>query len=102
MQPGVYSEVGWGLKTTALDGSNRVDYAYDNSFVWIQNAVLPGNPSARASFDYTVKVGGLLESDNALISQSFVAINTSGLVIHMEPTFTVVYQFERQDQWPQQ
>jgi hypothetical protein len=94
LAPGAYSEVGWGLKSTAPDGSTRVDNAYDNTFVWLQNAILPANPSVRASFDLTVKDGGLLEADNALVSQSFVAINTSGLVIHEEPTFTIIYQFE--------
>ena len=29
-----------------------------------------------------------------MISQAFVALNTTGLTIHMEPTFVVVYQFE--------
>ena len=94
MASGTYCEVGWGLKTSAPDGSQLLDYAYDNSLLWVQNVVLPRNPSARAAFDRDVSAGGILPQDNALISQSFVALNTSGLTIHMEPTFTVTFQFE--------
>jgi hypothetical protein len=87
-------EVGWGLKSTAPDGSTRLSTGYDNSFVWLQNVITSAVPSCRASFDHAVEVGGLLESDHVMISQTFVALNTTGLTIHMEPTFTVVYQFE--------
>lgn len=87
-------EVGWGLKSTATDGSTRLSTGYDNSFVWLQNAITAPAPSCRAAFDHVVETGGLLEADNKMISQTFVALNTTGLTIHMEPTFTVVYQFE--------
>jgi hypothetical protein len=99
--PGTSAEVGWGLKTTAPDGSARVTYptapgssAYDNSFAWIQNVVTSQNSSPRATFDFVVSAGGLLGADGLMICQPFVALNTSGLTIHMEPTFTIVYQFE--------
>jgi len=49
---------------------------------------------ARAGFNHTVDVEGLLEADNTIISQAFVALNTTGLTIHTEPTFTMVYHFE--------
>jgi hypothetical protein len=87
-------EIGWGLKTTAPDGSTRASTGYDNSFVWLQNALNASAPIRRASFDFQVNVGGLLEADNKVISQTFVALNTTGLTIHMEPTFTMIYQFE--------
>ncbi|HEY4089337.1 MAG TPA: hypothetical protein VGM43_25580 [Bryobacteraceae bacterium] len=87
-------EVGWGLKTTAPDGSAYASTGYDNSFVWIQDAVTGASPSCRLMFDFDVHVGGLLQPDHKLISQTFVALNTTGLTIHMEPTFTMVYQFE--------
>jgi hypothetical protein len=92
--------VGFGLKTTAPDGSTRITYPgypatpYDNSFVWFQNVVTPNNSSVRIPFDVDTSVGGLLGSDNILLIQSFVALNATGLTIHMEPTFVVVYQFE--------
>lgn len=97
-------EVGWGLKTTAADGSKYVTYpqasatayiqsGYDNSFVWSQDMLNAGKTAARLAFDFTLTAPIVLESDNNLISQAFVALNTSGLTIHEEPTFNVVYQF---------
>jgi len=87
-------EIGWGLKTTAPDGSARLSNGYDNSFVWLQNVITNVSTSCRACFDFDVSVGGWLEADHKLISQVFVALNTTGLTIHMEPTFTIIYQFE--------
>jgi hypothetical protein len=91
---GTSCEVGWGLKTTAADGSSRISTGYDNSFVWLQDAVLPAQLKSRSGFSFEVATGGLLEPDHKLISQAFVALNTTGLTIHMEPTFVMVYQFE--------
>lgn len=91
---GTSCEIGWGLKSTAPDGSGRVSTGYDNSFVWLQHVVMSTSPSCRAGFDFEVGTGGLLEADHQLVSQTFVALNTTGLTIHMEPTFTMVYQFE--------
>jgi hypothetical protein len=87
-------EIGWGLKSTKPDGSARISVGYDNSFVWLQNVITSISPACRAAFDHDVGTGGLLESDNKMVSQTFVALNTTGLTIHMEPTFVVVYQFE--------
>ena len=91
---GTSCEIGWGLKTTAPDGSARLSNGYDNSFVWLQDVITSNSWSSRAAFDHVVEVGGLLEPDHKMISQTFVALNTTGLTIHMEPTFTVVYRFE--------
>jgi hypothetical protein len=97
---GTYAEVGWGLKTTAPDGSSLVSFPgstatpYDNSFLWCQNFVLPGNSISRLAFNQDTSAGGLLGPDNIMLSQVFVALNSTGLTIHMEPTFVVVYQFE--------
>lgn len=87
-------EVGWGLKTTAPDGSAHASTGYDNSFVWLQDVITNPSPSCSVVFDFDVHIGGLLQADHKLISQTFVALNTTGLTIHMEPTFTMVYQFE--------
>ncbi len=92
--PDTSCEIGWGLKTTAPDGSNLVSTGYDNSFVWLQNVITSQTPVCRAGFNFDVRTGGLLATDNTMISQVFVALNTTGLTIHMEPTFTMVYQFE--------
>ena len=91
---GASCEVGWGLKTTAPDGSARTSTGYDNSFVWLQDVITSPAPNCSVVFDFDVHIGGLLAPDNQLISQTFVALNTTGLTIHMEPTFTTVYQFE--------
>src|SRR5215469_10361198 len=91
---GTSCEIGWGLKTTAPDGSKLVSTGYDNSFVWLQNVVTGDAPACRAAFNFDVSKGGLLGPDNTMISQVFVALNTTGLTIHMEPTFTMIYQFE--------
>src|SRR5689334_17809716 len=73
---GTSCEVGWGLKSTAPDGSTRFSAGNDNSFVWLQNVLTSALPSNRAGFNHTVDVGGLLEADNTIISQAFVALNT--------------------------
>jgi hypothetical protein len=32
-------EIGWGLKTSAPDGSARLSVVYDNSFVWLAKLI---------------------------------------------------------------
>jgi hypothetical protein len=91
---GTSCEIGWGLKTTAPDGSKLLSTGFDNSFVWLQNVVTSEAPACRAGFNFDVHTGGLLGPDNTMISQVFVALNTTDLTIHLEPTFTMVYQFE--------
>jgi hypothetical protein len=95
-----YAEVGWGLNTSLNDGSKYVSYpddpaamAFDNSCAWVQDSLTATHGSSRISFDRDVSACGLLK-DGAFISQTFVALNTSGLAIHLEPTFTITYQFE--------
>jgi hypothetical protein len=99
---GTSCEIGWGLKTTAADGSQRVTYpgyqasAFDNSLIWLQGFVGDRDPRERLAFDTDVSAGGRLEADDIVLSQAFIALNTTGLAIHLEATFTVVYQFEAQ------
>lgn len=82
----------WGLSNTAKDGSDRVTPAADNTFLYVQDAVCERRPF-RAAVDY--KINRLLESDNVLVSKVAVWLNETGEPIHMEPSFVVVYQFER-------
>lgn len=91
---GTYSEASWGLMTTAPGGSSRVDASADDCFLWRQTLVTSGVPFGHESFNDDVHVGGLLEPDNLMIWRLAVSINTTGLVIHLEPTFVFVYQFE--------
>ena len=99
-----YAEVGWGLNTSLHDGSKYASYqddpsalAFDNSCAWVQDSLTATHGSSRISFDRDISACGLL-NDGTFISQPFVALNTSGLVIHLEPTFTVTYQFEENSQ----
>lgn len=95
IQPGTYSEVSWGLLSTAPGGSSRVDLAADDCFLWNQTVLTARRDMQRMPFDYVVKDGGLLAADNILILQIAVSLNTTGLTIHLEPTLTAVYQFEK-------
>jgi hypothetical protein len=95
-----YAEVGWGLNTSLNDGSEYVSYpddasamAFDNSCAWVQDSLTATHTSSRVELSRDVSACGLLK-DGIFISQSFVALNTSGLVIHIEPTMTITYQFE--------
>ena len=67
--------------------------AYDNCMVWIQDVIVATRGAVRATFDR--RVSALLNSDGIMYSQAFVALNTSGLEIHLEPTVTVTYRFEK-------
>lgn len=82
----------WGLQTTAPEGSVRVTPAADNTFLYVQLATT-GEP-ARAAVDYDTSRGGLLAADNTLLSKMAVFLNTFDDVIHMEPSFVIVYRFE--------
>lgn len=50
--------------------------------------------AVRAPFDFKI-VNGLLESDNTLYNKEAVFLNTTGLSIHSEATYVIVYQFEK-------
>lgn len=96
IQQGTYTEVSWGLLTSAPEGSKRVEYAADNCFLWNQGLLNKDNSYLRMPFDTHVQDGGLLSPDNILIIQVAVSLNITGLTIHMEPTLVVVYQFEKE------
>lgn len=82
----------WGLQTTAPEGSVRMDPAGDNTMLYVQHATC-GDPQ-RAPVDFDVSKGGLLQPDNVLYSKVAVYLNDGGSV-HLEPTMTVVFQWER-------
>lgn len=92
---GTYAGVLFGLQTTAPEGSVRADWAADNCFLYVQTAT--GGQPARAAFDYDVSVGGLLQDDHVLIVKVAVWLNDTGLAIHMEPTLSIIYRFERSE-----
>lgn len=83
-----------GLSSTVPGGSDKVvgGGATDSCFLYIQDA--SKGSERRAPFDYDVHVGGLLEADNTMVVKFAIWLNSLGLAIHGEPTFTVVYQWE--------
>jgi hypothetical protein len=85
----------FGAQNTGYEGSKHSDWAADNTFLYVQ--VATGGQPARAAFDYKTKHGGLLQADNALDLKMAVWLNDTELPIHMEPSFTVVYRFEKAD-----
>lgn len=89
---GKFAGVLFGMQSTAPDGSKRADWAADNCFLYVQHAT-NGAP-VRTAFDYDTKAGGLLEADAVLVLKMAVWLNDTGLLIHMEPSFTVVYRYE--------
>jgi hypothetical protein len=92
VQPGAYAGVLVGFQTTAPEGSERCSPCADNTPVYLQ-AGLDGRPSRIA---YARKVNMLLEQDNRLIVKVAAWLNTTGKPIHIEPTFTLKYRWERQ------
>lgn len=92
VEKGKFAGALWGLTTTGPDGSVRADWAADNTFLYVQ--VATGGEPARAPVNLKTEAGGMLESDHVLVSKMAVWLNDTGLKIHMEPSFTVVYRFE--------
>jgi hypothetical protein len=83
----------WGLQTTAKEGSDRVSPAADNTMLYVQDAT-NGQPF-RVPVDYNVGTGGLLEADNILYSKVAVFMNETGQAVHLEPSFTIQFNFEK-------
>lgn len=94
VESGKFAGTLWGLQTTGPDGSARADPIADNCFLYIQLAT--GGEPARASVNYDVREGGLLGPDHILVSKHAVWLNDTGLKIHMESSFVLVYQFEKE------
>lgn len=86
----------WGLSTTQPEGSQRVTPAADNTMLYVQDSVCAVERKFRAPVDYDTSAGGLLGPDNVLVSKVAVWLNETGEPVHVEPSFTVVYQFERE------
>lgn len=93
--PGLVSGLLVGFQTTAKEGSDRVDYAADNTMLYVQDAVGAAPEKTRTPLNCDVSVGGLLEADNALVIVAANFLNDTGTTIHMEVTYTVTYQFEK-------
>jgi len=99
---GTRVEIGWGLKDTGPDITPDVNYdnssatPYRGTFLWLQGELDWINQYLRLPFDRQINV--VLGSDNAMVCQPFVALDTTGVAIHIEPTFTFTYVYEPEDQ----
>jgi hypothetical protein len=89
-----YAGALFGLVTTAPDGSVRADWAADNTMLYVQ--VATSGEAARAAFEHDVSAGGLLEADHVLIVKMAAWLNTLEVPIHCEPSFTLVYHWEKE------
>lgn len=95
VEPGEFAGTLWGLQTTAPDGSTRADLAADNCMAYLQQGI--GAAPVRAAYDLDTAAGGLLGFDSTLNVKEAVFLNTTGLVIHSEASFTIVYDYEREE-----
>lgn len=90
--PGQFAYALLAMQSTAVEGSVRADLAADNTFLYIQT---PAVPATRAPFDFDTSVGGLLEEDNVLVVKVAVFLSDVSVPVHLEPSFTVVFRFEK-------
>jgi hypothetical protein len=90
--PGLYSGVLVAFGTSAPAGSAQCDYCDDPTMLYLQDG-LDIHP-IRVPFDRT-DLSALLATDNNLLIKVSSWLNTTGYYIHMEPTFTVHYQYEQ-------
>lgn len=87
---GSFSGILFGLQTTGPDGSVHADLAADNCFLYIQDVL--ESKGRRTPFD-TRFDDVYLDRDSVLRVKVAAWLNDTGLDIHIEPTFSVVYQF---------
>lgn len=82
-----------GFSTSSSKGSQYVDFGADGCMVYIQDAVTGGQKTCR-EFDYEVEADGLLDEDNILVLKLAAWLNTTGVPIHIEGTYGILFQFE--------
>jgi hypothetical protein len=89
-----------GFQTTsslASSGSVYCDFCSDGAPLYIQDSVTEKQPKTRAPFNYT-DVGMLLDDDNVLVAKIASWLNTTGKPIHIELTYTIQFQYEKDAQ----
>jgi hypothetical protein len=97
-----------GLQTSDPVNSGRCDFCSDvarrlpisqdlavqsTTILYIQDSVAQLMPKSRAAYTRSA-VNSMLNADNKLIVTVASWLNTTGKMIHIEPTFVVTYQFE--------
>jgi hypothetical protein len=95
VEKGRFAGALWALHTTEPDGSSRAEPAADNHLLYVQLAT--GGKSERAAVDFVVREAGLLGADHTLVVKLAVWLNDTGLAIHMEASFVLVYEFVRSE-----
>lgn len=95
MHAGRYAGVLVGFQSTAPEGSTRCDWCADATWIYYQGA-LDSTSTRPLRIHWDDSVDELLEPDHKLVVKVASWLNTIEKPIHIEPTFTVRYQFERQ------
>lgn len=81
-----------GLQTTAAGGpSASVDWGADSIFLYVQHAT-KGEVARIPLSEY---VDALLERDHQFVVKLAVWLNDTGKKIHVEPTLTVIFRYEK-------
>jgi len=81
-----------GFQSTAAQGSINCDLCADNTMLYVQDSIGSVTHGARAFSD---DLDYLLEPDNTLVVVCASWLSTFTVPVHVEATFTVVYQFEK-------
>lgn len=92
---GSYAGVLLSFHSTGPDASERCDYCAENHMIYVQDAL--SDKPVRTPYDMDTRIGGLLSADHKLNITVASWLNTTGYPIHIEPTFTVEYQYEPTD-----
>jgi hypothetical protein len=90
---GSHSGLLWGLFNSNVAASPNVEYGSSGCFIYFQGSVSTGD--FRGPFDQVIQAGGILPSNDLLISQQAIFLNDTGQSIHQEATFALVYQFTK-------
>lgn len=94
-RPGKHVGTSWGIKTSYPDGSLHLpQFGASNCFAYLEYGL--SNGEVNQPFNIDTHVGGLLGVDNTLTFVSAVYLNDEMIPVHMETTFTMIYQFEKQ------
>jgi hypothetical protein len=81
---------GWNVTNITWDECSYCAVGYA---VYVQDAVTPMQPKARAPYNYS-DAPLYLDADNTLHGTVAAWLNTTGKPIHMELTYTITFTFE--------
>lgn len=79
-----------GFSTTANEGSIHCDWCADNTIVYVQDG-LTGQEVRRTPFDW--QVDRILEKDHTLVLKIASYLNTYGVPIHIEATWSAEFEY---------